>query len=374
MATEISTGAGEMRNYFFSHDVPKLVERLSLLDRKIGNRSANYDSTFDELYHALGEARDACRMLEQSLQSDYDLLLNTQIRYRDVIAPWFDKSWFMYRAKTKPCGYPGDFEILRAIYGREPKSKGLGGYLDLYFLSTALGRAVPSRLQSARAFLDEQLASSHGDKKIAILNVACGPCHEFTQPCEHPRGSKVHVTCIDNEPLALDYVSQHIVPLYAESATDFELVRYNALRLRSADLNRHRFGMQDIIYSVGLCDYIPDRLLIPMVRGLRQLLSKNGALYIAFKDCRRYESTDYHWLVDWHFLPRVEADCWNIFEQAGFERGNVAMTRDETGVIMNFVGRVETGTQYRHDVRHSRRDSRRNTSRQVSRRNNPESQ
>jgi hypothetical protein len=79
-------------------------------------------------------------------------------------------------------------------------------------------------------------------------------------------------------------------------------------------------------------------LLVPMFTGLRELLNDNGVLYIAFKDCEQYETTDYHWLVDWHFLPREESDCRRLFEQAGFDLDHVEMKRDGTRIIMNYAG------------------------------------
>ncbi len=181
------------------------------------------------------------------------------------------------------------------------------------------------------------------------MNVACGPCQEFRAPLVHPRGRQVRITCIDNEMDALDFVKRQVVPAYAATTTEFELVRYNAIRLSSTRVSHNKFGGQDIIYSVGLCDYLPDRLLVPMFKGLRGLLNDSGVLYIAFKDCKRYATTDYHWLVDWHFLPRVESDCWRLFEEAGFDLENVDMKRDETGIIMNYAGIASRDRQVRVD-------------------------
>jgi hypothetical protein len=243
----------------------------------------------------------------------------------------------MHRAKVKPCGYPGDYLILEQIYEGLPKSPGIGGYLDLYFLATPLGRAVCQRLQAARDYLQRQF-QQRANQDVAVMNVACGPCREYRQLLTHPGCRHVSITCIDNEPDALNFVGQQVVPAYADTSVRFNLVRYNAIRLSSARVSRKKFGPQDIIYSVGLCDYLPDRLLVPMMTGLRESLNEDGVLYIAFKDCEQYETTDYHWLVDWHFLPREESDCWRLFKQAGFHLDDVQMTRDATGIIMNFAG------------------------------------
>ena len=65
-----------------------------------------------------------------------------------------------------------------------------------------------------------------------------------------------------------------------------------------------RLGRSDIIYSVGLCDYIPDKYLIPLLQGWRESLHEGGVVYVAFKDAKLYTTPEYQWLVDWFFLQR----------------------------------------------------------------------
>ena len=108
--------------------------------------------------------------------------------------------------------------------------------------------------------------------------------------------------------------------------------------MTSAVVNVERFGRSDLIYSVGLCDYIPDKYLIPMLEGWRGSLSPGGTVYVAFKDCKRYTTPEYQWLVDWFFLQRTEEECRHLFAAAGYDMDELEMSRDETGIIINFVG------------------------------------
>lgn len=338
-------------NGFFEHDVAEFTRQLAELETKLGDAAVpRLDETFQQLSDAIGRSRDACRVIEEKLRGEPLLLKEVQARFRDEIRPWFDASWFMQRARTKPRGYPGDYELLSAIYDAKPKHTGIGGCLDLYFLHTDLGRAVRARMQAVRQFLVEEIGRRTGD--VSILNVACGPCREYVHADElnaRPGEREVHVTCVDADRQALDFVQSNVASA-APTGLDMRCVYYNALRMSSARANVEKFGRCDIIYSVGLCDYIPDKYLVPMLRGLRETLNEDGVVYIAFKDTRCYDHTEYQWHVDWHFFQRTESDCRDLFERAGYDMDAMDTTRDETGVIVNFIWRNVTSDVVRLDA------------------------
>ena len=337
---------------FFTDHVPRFTQCLEDFDRHIDRQAEPVsDVLVAELTSAINGSLANCAELETRLASaDPKVLKEVQARYREAIWPWFGQSWFMNHALSKPRGYAGDYQMLTAIYDAAPKSRGLGGYLDRYFLNTTLARAVTSRLQLAREFLQAELARRTGD--VAVLNVACGPCREFHGGLEPARDGETTITLIDNDPLALDYVQAYVAPgLVARARLNF--IRYNALRMTSAAVNVERFGRSDIIYSVGLCDYIPDKFLIPMMRGWRESLTPTGVVYVAFKDSRRYHTPEYQWLADWFFLQRTEEDCRRLFAEAGYDVDDLSMSRDETGVIMNFLGHNKAPTLARIDAAES---------------------
>jgi extracellular factor (EF) 3-hydroxypalmitic acid methyl ester biosynthesis protein len=225
------------------------------------------------------------------------------------------------------------------------KSFGLGGYLDRYFLGTTLGRAVCARMWSLRRFLLEEIARRGGT--IKILNVACGACREFSGGLATGTDANVSITCVDNDQLALDFVRDCVAP--QTTGAKIECIRHNALRMTSAANNVRRFGRSDIIYSVGLCDYIPDEFLVPLLKGWRESLADAGVVYVAFKDALLYDKTEYQWLTDWYFFQRTEDDCRRLFEQAGYDMESMETTRDATHVIINFIGRIREAVATRFD-------------------------
>jgi extracellular factor (EF) 3-hydroxypalmitic acid methyl ester biosynthesis protein len=332
---------------FFSTHVAQFIERLSDLNLQTdGDDYPNNEQALTELTQSITQVLDACAKLQCEIESDAELLKATQVRFRAAIWPWFEKSWMMQRAFTKPCGYPGDYLLLTSIYEREPKSRGLGGYLDRYFLNTTLGRAVPARMRAIRQFLSEEVARRGG--KARILNVASGPCREYLNDFLAAEAREVNITCIDNDTQALEFVQKNVVPTVS-SRINLRFQRYNALRMVSGKANSEQFGKSDIIYSVGLCDYIPDDYLVPMLRGWRESLAEGGLVYVAFKDMELYDKAEYQWLADWYFYQRTLEDCRNLFVEAGYNMEQMEIVRTEMAVIIAFVGRTSSPSTIRID-------------------------
>ena len=119
--------------------------------------------------------------------------------------------------------------------------------------------------------------------------------------------------------------------------------------MTSSSANIRRFGRSDIIYSVGLCDYIPDEYLVPLLKGWRESLADGGVVYLAFKDMLLYDKTEYQWLMDWYFFQRREEDFLRLLAEAGYDLGQIETSRDAIGVIINFLYRDKAPSIVRID-------------------------
>jgi extracellular factor (EF) 3-hydroxypalmitic acid methyl ester biosynthesis protein len=333
---------------FFTGEVANFTATMERLSRQIDPAA---QPQADQLLREFSDSSElclaGCRRVEAALHYSPQTVRAVQARFREAIGPWFSRSAFMKHALAKPRGYAGDYEMLIAIYERRPRTLGFGGYLDLYFLQTELGRAVPARLRGVRDFLRDEVAERGGP--VTALDIACGPAREFTAGFALPEHCQLKVICVDHDDAALDYVRTHVAP-QTPFNVELECVKHNALRMMSGDSNRRHFGAPDIIYSVGLCDYIPDEIMIRLLRGWRETVADGGAIYVAFKDCLRYNAARYQWLVDWHFFQRTEADCLQLFDQAGYDVAGMEMVRDnDLGTIMNFISRVPVAPLLRID-------------------------
>jgi extracellular factor (EF) 3-hydroxypalmitic acid methyl ester biosynthesis protein len=334
---------------FFSDDLANFVSRLSDFESRIDPDSDPTDGEIlAQIAQCINKSLEDCRKLEGELSGEDPIVLKeVQSRYRDAIFPVLSKSWVWHRSTTKPRGYPGDYQLLTAIYDAVPKSRGFGGYVDRYLLNFTLSHAVVARMYAAREFLVEELERRQGD--VAILNVASGACREYLDGFKAHPDRHLKLTCVDNDSEALEFAQGQTAVALAESGIESRFMRYNALRMTSAAANVRTFGKSDIIYSIGLCDYIPDEYLIPLLQGLRESLAEGGVVYVAFKDALRYDKIEYQWLMDWYFFQRTEEEFLQLFEKAGYDVSQIETTRDRTGVILNYICRTTSAGAVRID-------------------------
>lgn len=332
---------------FFTHDVKQMTTDLAEIEDRVEPLEwPENNDILRDLERVMRKGLEACRRLDAEIQDDPDLLKSCQERLRAETAPWCNQSWIIHRARSKPRGFPGDYQMLMAIYDGIPIARGLGGYLDKLCLKMTLGRAVDSRMKYTRRFLQQELAQREGD--VSILNVASGPCREYRNALLGPVLRSIRVKCVDSDEGALKYVSRHVAKSTPKNLV-FNCYQHNVLRMRSAEAVIEKFGRNDIIYSVGLADYLPDKLLIPILTAWRESLQPEGVLFLGFKDALRYDKVEYQWLMDWHFLQRTELDCLSLLEQAGYDPDQLEISRDETGVILQYIYRPKTSVSYRVD-------------------------
>lgn len=334
LANELSKTVQNRLQDFLNKDVASLKSGLDSISREIDPTEQPADAShLRNIAELLLKSCEDCRRVEEDLAAHPGSITLLQEAFRCETAPWFSQSWMANRARTKPTGFPGDCMMLATLYDEQAPTRGLGGYIDAFILNLPLAVAVRERMKTAREFLKREVASCEGD--LRILDVASGPCREFVNWTAKPRNGRVFVTCLDTDPESLDFVRRNVAPT-AAGLEQMRLERYNAFRTKSAKATERHFGRFDILYSVGLADYIPDESLTAMLEGWRLSVDDGGVMYVAFKDCREYDKTPYQWHLDWHFFQRTEEDCRQLLAAAGFDLATVVTERDASGIIMHF--------------------------------------
>lgn len=317
----------------FDREIESFMVKLKDFEVRCSKPEANREKLLQEITVLTDSMVETCAKLEREINGPVDVK-KAQVYFREKTHPILSKSHFIDRIRTWPNGQQGDYMTLELAYKNMPMSEGIGYYLDIYALSNEITVGVRNRIVKMRELLKEELLRR---KNLKVLDVACGSCREVFELASEIKSSGAKFTCMDLDPNALDFALDRFA--FAGLSSDHaDVVKYNALRMFDNEMAQLEFGTQDVIYSVGFFDYLPDDFLVKMLNSLYAMLNPGGKLIMAFKDVSRYRPEIFHWLVDWDgFLQRRESDFERILRNAAIPVSSVTMSRIDSGPIIFYT-------------------------------------
>jgi len=273
------------------------------------------------------------------------LVLLAHVRREDVAAgayafretfPLLMQSAMVDRSFAKPRGYAGDYETIERMYDDEPAGAGrLGPLIDRWFLDSRSARAAKNR----RGFLTDVIRSVTAeatDFPVPVTSLASGPARELLDLLVQPDAPDVHATCIDIDPAALAYArglaEEHGV------AGKMTFARDNVVHL-SAGRGKTALAPQQLIYSVGLIDYLEDAYVVALLSWAHDVLLPGGTLIVGNFDT---SSPDRAWMdhiLEWPLIYRSEDDLRRLFRESTFAGAPVVVHRETQGVQLFAVAR-----------------------------------
>ncbi len=321
----------------YAGEFDALIDAYILRLQDLEFRSAQPGVDQDKLQTEISVLNDAmmneCARFEKNV-SDPFTIKAAQVAFREKTNPVLSKSFCTNRARIWPQGHQGDYKTLEIIYRNAPMSDGIGYYLDKYALSIELAEGVRQRITRLRDLLKRELNARNNPK---VLNLACGSCREVFELAPEIKASGAKFTCVDLDEDALDFALDRFAHA-GLSEDQVEIRKYNALRIFDFETAEMEFGKQDVIYSVGYFDYLPDDFLIKLFNSLYRLLNPGGKLIAAFKDANHYRPEIYHWLLNWDgFLQRTEDDIERLFHFTDIPASALSVTRVDSNVVMFYT-------------------------------------
>jgi SAM-dependent methyltransferase len=305
---------------------------MEALEQRCHDPNENPEELLQATERTIEEVLAVCAEFERGVK-DKKIIRSARVSFHQKTNPILSKGYFVNRIRTWPQGSQGDYKTLEVLYKNTPLSEGVGYYLDLGAMNAALAVGVRNRIVQLQEILRDEIQKR---QLPSIMNIGCGSCRELMGIAPEIIASEARIICIDNDDDALAFAQDRLA--YAGILPQVELRKYNALRMFDDELNMMEFGKQDIVYSVGLFDYLPSDFLGKMLGSLYRLLNPGGKLIASFKDAARYRSQSYHWIGDWDgFLQRTEEDFRGILTEAGIPPEAIAETRETTGVIIFYV-------------------------------------
>ena len=322
---------------FFMKDCKKFMEECESLSKDMENKRVPLE--------------DACRRFDPITDNifekgnEIDLLLDDKIIikkikqvFRSFCCFWLHKGKIAKRGYEKPRGYPGDYKTIEAVYDKKNVSENIGYCSDNFFLNNKYPAAVRNRKDKMRSLLIDYLRKNTSSA-IDILNVGCGSCREIVEMLItgiKPVG-KINFNLVDQDEEALAFSKKALELTHSEFST-FNFYQHNILEyIRNEQEYLNILGKQNLVYSIGVTDYLPDRMLKKLISFCLKLLKPRGTLILAHKDKLAYKPVPSDWCCDWTFYPRDEKEFLNILSSCGTDSYNLEIEREESGVIMFFV-------------------------------------
>lgn len=307
----------------FCADVLKLLGSYRDLLNENMSVARQFDREFDSdgAYEAceprlLQHWRSLWRMgndLVKEILPDRELLEATKAFTEVVVTPEIRLGAVFDRSYAKPLGYPGDFEIMNQIYDWERKGSTVYQML-MHRLGLDVGEFVKTRMEAVRTNIGNVVNEKGNWRAARILSLGSGPAREvelFLSSGAGLKNRRAEFTLIDQEQAALKYAFEKIYPHVLSTKGQ---ARVQCMNLSFTDIIRNTGGLgslppQDLIYCVGLIDYLADRRAGALVRRLYETLAPGGLLIVGNMNETPHSAIwPLEFVLDWNLYYRNDAE------------------------------------------------------------------
>ena len=286
-------------------------------------------------YARWAEISKKCLKITKELGDDEAAIAATKKYTELVLTPELLAGASWNRAYTKPLGYPGDYQVMNYAYNLT--LEGDTAYAKFcHRLGTSTGEFITTRMtmtKQAIANLSTK-AASNGQERFKVASLGCGPAQEvanFLKTTTMPL--PVEFTLIDQDHDALSYAYNSTYPQVArlEGMASVKCLHATFLEFLATGKLFRKLEKQDLIYAVGLADYLGKKRATRMVDDLYSNLAPGGTLIIG---CMRSSDASLEWqveyVVDWTLVHRNEEEMLELAQNLDQEATREVVV-DSTG-------------------------------------------
>jgi len=256
-----------------------------------------------------------------------------------IAKQWLEVGSLQLRARAKPRGYAGDFQMLEKICTGYLCDHPLGNAFDRFFQSQVAPQAVRNRT----ALIAEAVVLFARERRAAPMHVASigsGPAIDVERALQQLTTMERHtvrVTLMDMDPAALDHARGRLEPLLGEG--QLHCLRENLFRMAQRNKTGGQFETFDFLVCSGLFDYLDDGAVAAMLSEFWRLLSPGGKLMV-FNFGPANTSRDYmEWIGNWYLIYRDAHTMMDLARQARLDHGRVSVSAEETGANLYWQAR-----------------------------------
>jgi hypothetical protein len=321
---------------FFNMDVKKYYENFSILINEASKGKIKPKEIETSVTAQTDEVLLKGYELEQAVNNKTHMKSIRQV-FRETVGCWCYKSPIIKMAYDKQRGYPGDYQLFEAIYDNKPLSEdngSIGFYCDKSFLKSPYCQAARARKNKMKNILQDFIENTDLTS-IKLLNIACGPSREIRELLSDPyltARKNLIFTGLDHDEESLKFSKSKLNNL--PSNIQVRLLHENVLSIFRDPKYYDIIGKHDIIYILGLTEYLPDRIFKKLTHFLFQILNEKGKLVITYKDEDiTFPSLGPEWFCDWTFIKRAKNALIDTAKTLGTDNYSLKIEREGTGYI-----------------------------------------
>jgi hypothetical protein len=304
----------------FKHNLDQ-VEAFETCEPRLIQQWRSLWRTGNDLTHAIINERD----VREATKEFTELVLTPELR-RGAI---WDRSY------AKPLGYPGDFEIMNQVYDWERIGENAYDML-MHRIGLEVAECIATRMEVVRSHIADVVRERGHDRPARIMSLGSGPAREIEGYLGSHiiSGNRAEFTLIDQEEVALRYAHEKTYPYVLNSDGR---IRVQGLNVSFTDILRGGEGLtalppQDLVYSVGLLDYLTDHRAKALVKRLFDLLAPGGLLVIGnMNECSLSNYWPMEYITDWSLMYRNDADM--LAWTAGLNAARAWTETERTGRV-----------------------------------------
>lgn len=267
---------------------------------------AQHFDAFCQFFDArLDELGQKVRHDPRDVQALHGFFLRKQMW--DLIAT----SEFLLRTNLKPRGYAGDSQMMRMIYDDAFVGPSVfARFMHRHPLRTPAAQAVRNRcgiVAQAMRRARERVAP----RRARVLSVACGPAQELHEVLRTPADLDGYAfTLLDQDELALDEARATVAGLETglRGHAELSLRRESVRTMLSAHDPYDQRGQFDLIYSMGMFDYLTQPVAVAVLRKLYDQLAPGGTLLVGNYHPSNPTRTYMEYWMDWVLCYRTEEE------------------------------------------------------------------
>lgn len=272
--------------------------------------------------------------LRQADAGDREALRRFSLRQVDrflMMAPW------MHRARHKPFGYPGDYEVMNFVYEKDFEGPTLfSRVVGHAFLQTPAALAVRYRKDLMKRQLRSILESRAGSARpVRFLSIAAGPAREIQElisEIDH-LPAPLEVVLFEQDKGALAHAYRRLRPLVESRFPGRAQVVFLHDSIKRLLRDPHlfdQFGRFDAVYSCGLFDYLRRPTAVKLAENLHAVTAAGGRTFIAnmVDHPGRWFMEDH---LEWELIYRTREELQEIGRQAA-PGARMRVLEEEAGV------------------------------------------